>query len=331
MRQHTLFTGVSVEHQSLITRLATEFLEASREFRKDPKRYIESAFRADRVGGQRRKTLLRFGLAVGLIFYSVMFVTLLILGGISRSITEADGSPKVFIFNPIFAQKRVSDLPKAKDESGGGGGGGNRSLTPPSQGEPPEAALLQQIVAPTTRPQLTPPVLAVTPIVSVDPSLLRRDDLAPMGLPAGVDSPPSDGPGSGNGIGSGNGGGVGPGDGGGLGPGSRGGTGGNFNQRGGNPYGRDQESVDLRPAALNRPRPSYTEEARKNKVQGTVRLRVLVGNDGLVKQVRAITFLSEGLTEEAIRAAQQMRFRPAMRNGRAVDYWIPVDIEFNLR
>lgn len=331
MRQHTLFTRVSVEHQSLITRLATEFLEAIHELRKDPRRYVESAFRADQVGGQHRKALLRFGLAVGVLFYSVIFATMLVLGGISRSITEPDGSSDVFILNPLFAQKRVSDLPKAKDESGGGGGGGNRSLTPASKGEPPDASLLQQIVAPTNRPQLTPPVLAVNPTVLVDPNLLKRDDISPRGLPTGVDSPPSDGPGRGDGIGSGNGGGVGPGDGGGFGPGYHGGIGGGINQRGANPYGRTQEPVDLRPAALNRPRPNYTEEARKNKVQGTVRLRVLVGSDGAVKQARPLTPLPDGLTEEAIRAAQQMRFRPAMRNGRAVDYWIPVDIEFNLR
>jgi outer membrane biosynthesis protein TonB len=41
--------------------------------------------------------------------------------------------------------------------------------------------------------------------------------------------------------------------------------------------------------------------------------------------------LPDGLEEEAIRAAYQLRFRPAMKGGQPVAFWTPVDIEFNLR
>lgn len=331
MRERRLFTGVSTGQPSLILRLADELTEASREFRRNPQRYIKDAFRSDQIGGQRRRVLLRFGLAVGTIVYCVVFITVLILGAVSRPRAETTHEPDVYIWNPIFTQKRLNELPKAKDESGGGGGGGNRSLTPASKGEPPPASHFQQVVAPTTRPQLTPPLLPVQPTVWVNPDLLKPPDAGPMGLPDGIEGLPSDGPGSDRGVGNGKGGGVGPGNGVGFGPGNKKGIGGNDYSPGGNPQAGAQEPVDSRPVALNRPRPNYTEEARKNKIQGTIRLRMLVGNNGMVRQVRPITFLSDGLTEEAIRAAMQMRFRPAMRGGRAVDYWIPVDIEFNLR
>lgn len=90
-------------------------------------------------------------------------------------------------------------------------------------------------------------------------------------------------------------------------------------------------AVDSKPIPLNRPRPNYTEEARKTKVQGEVQARVLVGSDGRVIEVRIIRGLPSGLNEEAIRATMQMRFKPAIKDGRTVQCWVMVAIEFNIR
>lgn len=124
----------------------------------------------------------------------------------------------------------------------------------------------------------------------------------------GVPGPPSPYPGSGGGIGSG----------GGKGPG-RGSVGG--------PPDGSAKAVDTRPILLNRPQPIYTEEASKNKIQGTVLVRVLVGADGSVKRVTLIRGLPYGLTEEAILAAYQLRFKPAMKDGQPVAFWQTVAIE----
>jgi protein TonB len=107
--------------------------------------------------------------------------------------------------------------------------------------------------------------------------------------------------------------------------------GGNPGLGGGTGHPAVATSVDTRPIPLNSPRPSYTEDARKNKVQGVVRVRVLVGADGVVKKVTVLSGLPDGLNEEAIRAAYQIRFRPATKSGQAVAFWQAVDIEFNLR
>jgi TonB family protein len=90
-------------------------------------------------------------------------------------------------------------------------------------------------------------------------------------------------------------------------------------------------NVDSRPIPLNNPQPRYTEEARKNKIQGTVKVRVLIGPDGTVKRVTVLRGLPDGLDEQAIQAAYQMRFKPAMKAGQPVAYLQAVDIEFNLR
>jgi protein TonB len=89
--------------------------------------------------------------------------------------------------------------------------------------------------------------------------------------------------------------------------------------------------VDRRPIPLNAPKPDYTDLARNNRVQGVIRLRVLVGADGLVKDVRLASHLPDGLDEMAVLAARRMRFTPALKSGQPVAFWIAVEIEFNLR
>lgn len=316
---------------SLIKRLTDEFTESLREFLRNPRAFISVAFRSDR--DDRRKNLLRFGLATGIIFYALAFTAMLIFWTTNPpEQREAHPGSRKNLVAPPFTVHEI-ELPKSKEKSGGGGGGGNQEKTPATEGEPPPFLMQQPLNAPTTRPQLTPPLFPIQPNVMVDPSLQpRRDELAPMGVPDGADGPPSDGPGHNGGIGDGEKGGVGRGKGIGVGPGNKWGINDGDPNLGSDPRaGRSQQKVDSVPVALNRPRPNYTEEARKNKVQGTARVYALVGSDGIVKQVRVIRGLSDGLSEEAIRAAMQMRFRPAIRNNQRVDYWVTVDIEFNLR
>lgn len=89
--------------------------------------------------------------------------------------------------------------------------------------------------------------------------------------------------------------------------------------------------VDTKPVPLNRPTPRYTESARANGVQGSVLVRVLVGEDGNVKLIRVIRGLPDGLTEEAITTARQTKFKPAMKDGKPVPFWVGLEINFNIR
>jgi TonB family protein len=86
-----------------------------------------------------------------------------------------------------------------------------------------------------------------------------------------------------------------------------------------------------RPVMIDRPKPSYTEKARDKKTQGEVVMRVLVGADGLVKQVEVIRGLPDGLTEEALKSMYKTRFRPATRNGQPIELWITAEASFYLR
>lgn len=86
----------------------------------------------------------------------------------------------------------------------------------------------------------------------------------------------------------------------------------------------------IKPKALNSPMPQYTEAARRNGVQGSVTIRVLIGEDGKVLQAKLIKGLPFGLDDEALKAAYRLKFKPAMSNGKPVKYWMPVLVEFKL-
>lgn len=327
-----LFEDAFVDPPSIFRRLINEFVEASRQFRKDPQSYIVSAFKGDGLGGHRRQMLLRFGLAIGIVVYACFFGAILVLWSIHAKAKDTGQTElEVHMVNPDDFKQQQIDMPKAEKKAGGGGGGGRNTPTPASKGQLPKFSLVPPIIAPRPEPTPRPPALVVPETLMVDPRLEppRKDDI-PTGLPNGVLGPPSAGPGSGGGMGTGEGGGMGPGNGRGLGPGS------GFNTGGGGPSlgggsGAPATSVDQKPILLNRPEPRFTEDARKNKIQGIVRVRVLIGADGTVKQVRILRGLPDGLDEQAIQAAYQMRFKAAMKSGQPVAFWQNVDIEFNLR
>ena len=81
---------------------------------------------------------------------------------------------------------------------------------------------------------------------------------------------------------------------------------------------------------LSKPPVRYTPEARELKVQGNVILRVTFMASGRVVVDGLVHGLGHGLDEEARRVAQQIRFRPATRNGQAVDLTTNITITFQL-
>ena len=89
--------------------------------------------------------------------------------------------------------------------------------------------------------------------------------------------------------------------------------------------------VDTKPVPLSRPTPRYTAAARANGTQGSVVVRVLVGEDGIVKSVRVVRGLPDGLTEEAMSVARQTKFKPAMKDGKPVPFWVGLEISFTIR
>jgi protein TonB len=90
------------------------------------------------------------------------------------------------------------------------------------------------------------------------------------------------------------------------------------------------KEVDTRVVITDKPKPSYTKEARRNGVQGFVTLKVLLSAGGKVARVRVVKRLPAGLTEKAIRAACKMKFNPAMKDGQPVAQWVTAEYLFRL-
>src|SRR3984893_8532507 len=81
---------------------------------------------------------------------------------------------------------------------------------------------------------------------------------------------------------------------------------------------------------LDKPRPEYTAEGRNLKLEGDVVLDLVFLANGTVHVNRVISGLAHGLDKAAIRAAQQIKFKPAKQDNQPVDFPARVRIEFHM-
>lgn len=79
-------------------------------------------------------------------------------------------------------------------------------------------------------------------------------------------------------------------------------------------------SADSEPQLLSEVKVDYPDEARRNEVEGNVRLRVTLSADGVVEKVVVVSGPGYGLDEAARDALRRFRFKPAMKGGEAVGY-----------
>jgi TonB family protein len=79
-----------------------------------------------------------------------------------------------------------------------------------------------------------------------------------------------------------------------------------------------------------KPKPDYTDEGRKQKINGEVSLEVLFASDGQIHVIRVVQGLGYGLDEQAVKAAEQIKFKPALHEGQPVDSRAQVHIIFEL-
>jgi periplasmic protein TonB len=94
--------------------------------------------------------------------------------------------------------------------------------------------------------------------------------------------------------------------------------------------GFEPKEVDVKAEITAKPLAVYTREARRVGVQGVVVLKVLLRGDGKLDRVRVVRRLPFGLTENAIRVACEIKFKPAMKAGQPVAQWVTVQYTFRL-
>jgi TonB family protein len=213
--------------------------------------------------------------------------------------------------------------PKAKIQAGGGGGGGDHSMVDPSKGKLPKFE--KNPITPPQVQALDHPKLAMEAAINVQKTIMLPDN--PMMPNIGVKNSvnvrlASNGQGGGGGIGTGYGGGIGSGTGNGYGPGRGGNTGGGLYRIGG--------GVSA-PVPLNTVEAEFSDEARRAKYQGVVLVGLIVDAQGNPQNVHIVRALGMGLDEKAIEAVKKYKFRPAMKDGKAVPVGgVTVEVNFRL-
>jgi protein TonB len=84
------------------------------------------------------------------------------------------------------------------------------------------------------------------------------------------------------------------------------------------------------PELVSMESPLYPDIAREAGVEGTILVRVLVGEDGFVKDMVIIQSIPM-LDEPAADAAWTAVFKPALQKDRPVAVWMVIPLEFSLR
>jgi protein TonB len=199
-----------------------------------------------------------------------------------------------------------------KQDSGNGSGGDTNKL-PPTNGN--WAALSTQVLIHPRLPDEQIHSLPVEPTV-FDPNAAELHHVPDLGIPSMRDKDQSNGQNGKTGIGNG--------------PGQ------NMGTRDGKEEG---ESIYDGPSVQGAypvkcvycPDPEYTDEARHEKLQGSVTLRVLVTANGRAGQIRIVRGLGLGLDEKAIEAVRKWRFQPARDAARnPIADWVTVEATYRL-
>ena len=85
------------------------------------------------------------------------------------------------------------------------------------------------------------------------------------------------------------------------------------------------------PSVLTRVEAQYTDEARRNRIQGGVILEVTVHSDGSADpNIKVLRPIGYGLDAQAIDAARKWKFTPAIKNGTPVEGKLQIEIIFRL-
>ena len=90
------------------------------------------------------------------------------------------------------------------------------------------------------------------------------------------------------------------------------------------------DEVTTKAIVLAKPEPAYTDEARGAHITGTVVLRAVFSADGTIRHILIVRGLPLGLTEQAVMAAQRIRFTPATVDGVPVSMFVQLEYNFHL-
>lgn len=77
--------------------------------------------------------------------------------------------------------------------------------------------------------------------------------------------------------------------------------------------------------------PTYPPGKLRQEIEGSVRVRVLIGTDGRVKQIERLSASDDAFYEATARQAKRSwRFIPATEDGKKIEYWYELTVRFEV-
>jgi len=241
---------------------------------------------------------------------------------------------------PMTVEEEEKKIADDKD-AGGGGGGGRDEDTPTSKGRL-ATQTKDPIIAPDTsiiqrKAELQQERASTQGNIERPQTEERYGD--PNGLLGKLSNGLGTGGGQGSGTGTGQGSGRGTGEGSGIGSGSGSGIGDGTGRGTGSGNEGSKLPVPKKPEPsgpssaikfISKPQPKYTDAARQNNVQGQVVLRISFLANGQIGSISPVRGLGNGLTEQAIAAARQIKFQPRLVNGQPQSVTMTVQYTFTI-
>lgn len=76
--------------------------------------------------------------------------------------------------------------------------------------------------------------------------------------------------------------------------------------------------------------PVYPQEAKRQHIQGVVKLEILISREGVPLDIRVLTSPSDDFSQSAIEAVRQWRYTPVLLNGQPVEVATEITINYSL-
>jgi TonB family protein len=86
----------------------------------------------------------------------------------------------------------------------------------------------------------------------------------------------------------------------------------------------------LPPNPLYRPSPEFTQRARQARLQGTVKLEMVIDAQGRPTRIKILQPLGGGLDEVAVHTVAGWKFEPATKDGEPVPVVIAIEVDFHM-
>ena len=81
---------------------------------------------------------------------------------------------------------------------------------------------------------------------------------------------------------------------------------------------------------IHRVQPEYPDVARRERIQGTIRLHAIIGKDGTIRGLRVVSGACS-LSKSAYDAVRKWRYSPVSLNGKPIEVDTTIDVIYSLR